>query len=140
VNIETVTAALDCCYLNPFDEFIDQVPVLLDPGNGYVPYSLFGLYVAWDFVPGYGNATEFFPEVDECLPWFGVFLDAIGLWWCAHYPIHYTEGENILVPITCRNNPEIVSYVPWVHGVRGLSDDVLESVMLDYADRFAVAS
>lgn len=108
------------------EAYLTLIPVHLDPGNGYVPdvYHFIvdplaqGEYsTGWNFLPGYGEVADLFPEKPGYKPWFGVFLDAIGNTLFFYYP----ENPDGIIEIPYEG-VDLGGYkIYWKHGAPGLS-------------------
>lgn len=114
--------------------FFDHVPVLLDFGNGFIPYSLlhrYGYDSTWEEIPGYPPLVDMVAPLPGYKPWFGIFLDIDGQLFTAYYPIAPAPGDKITVPVYWGDTR--IACIPWIHGQPCLSDYVLDAVLVQFS-------
>ncbi|MEH0739737.1 hypothetical protein H4F27_22765 [Vibrio alginolyticus] len=112
------------------------LPQLLNASDTFIPNANKFLIApgraskGWKHVPGYGNASEMFPEISGFKPWFGVFSDTLGTTLYFYYPIN-PDG---IVEIKYIGVDLGGFKIYWRHGSSGLTD-VLQIVYLEWLYR-----
>ncbi|MDV5047532.1 hypothetical protein [Vibrio diabolicus] len=108
--------------LNASDEFVPNAnKFLIAPGRASK---------GWKHVPGYGRASDMFPEISGFKPWFGVFSDTVGTTLYFYYPIN-PKG---IVEIKYLGVDLGGFKIYWRHGSSGLTK-VLQIVYLEWLYR-----
>lgn len=111
------------------EDFLDEEPVILDPGRSFIPSRLFDGEV-WRRVPGGGMANDYFIRLPGYKPWFAIFMRATGCFYSAYYPVEtMRKGQRFNCPITFCNDLEPILQVIWTHETAGLANEVLEEIM-----------
>lgn len=111
--------------------FYDAAPVIIDPGNGYIPRSLG--FAVWTEIRAFAAAEDLFEPIEGYVPWFAIFLDGDGCWFTVQYPEeeHLAEGD-VVVALVDFFGTLRVAEVTWIHRQYGLGSEAVHEMMEPY--------